>query len=77
MTWVRTYIISSEITKSNSWRRVGGIKSAKSISEESTQSTSGRGHEKSKVQNTDSKGLQTGYLGRPHTLKSGKGLTKI
>ena len=48
---------------------MGGINCAKLVFEESTQSTSGKGHEKSKVQTTDLKGLQTSYLGHPHALE--------
>jgi hypothetical protein len=64
---------SQNLTHGGGWE---GQNPAKCTSEENTQSTSRKGHEKCKVQKTDSKGLQTGYLGHPHTLKSRKGLTK-
>jgi hypothetical protein len=63
------YIISSEsqnLTHGGGWE---GQNLAKSISEESTQSYPRKGHEKDKVQKTDSKGLQTGYLRHPHAPK--------
>ena len=40
-----------------------GKSGAKSFSQESAQSISGRDREKSKVQKTDSKGLKADYLG--------------
>ena len=65
---------SQSLTHGGGWE---GENPAKSISEESIQSTSRKGHEKCKVQKTDQKGLQNGYLRHPHALKSRKGSTKI
>jgi hypothetical protein len=65
---------SQSLTHGGGWE---GQNPAKSISDEIIQSTSGKGHEKCKVWKTNSKDLQTVYLGHPHILKSKKGSTKV
>jgi hypothetical protein len=49
---------------------------AKSYSQESAQSILEKDREKSRVQNTNSKSLNVGYLGYLHNLRPGKGLAR-
>jgi hypothetical protein len=63
---------SQNLTHGGGWE---GQNLAKSISKKSTQSSLRKGHEEDKVHRTDSKGLQTGYLGRLHAPR--KELTKV
>jgi hypothetical protein len=64
---------SQSLTHGGGWE---GKSDPNTYSQESAQSISGMDCEKSKVQETDLRNLNAGYLGRLHNLKPEEGLTK-
>ena len=65
---------SQSLTHEGEWE---GKSDPNAYSQESAQSISEMDCEKSKVQKTDSRNLNVGYLGRLHNLRPEKGLAKI
>ena len=64
---------SQSLTHGGGWE---GQNDPNAYSQESAQFISGIDCEKSKVQETDSRNLNAGYLGRLHNLRPEKGLAK-